>query len=41
MTDTASVPVKGDTASRWVVVRERVETEERELLAHRDRSWAS
>ena len=37
----ASVPVKGDTASRWVVVRERVKTEEREFLAHRDRSWAS
>ena len=41
MTDTAGVPVKGDTASRWVVVRERVKTEERELLASRDRSWAS
>ena len=40
MTDTASVPVKGDKAS-WVVVRERVRTQERELLAHRDRSWAS
>ena len=38
MTDTAGVPIKGDTASRWVVVRERVKTEERELLAHRDRS---
>ena len=41
MTDRAGVPVKGDTASRWVVVRERVKTEERELLASRDRSWAS
>ena len=41
MTDSASVPVKGDTTSRLVVVRERVKTEERMLLAHRDRSWAS
>ena len=37
----ASVPVKAHWPCRWVVVRERVKTEERELLAHRDRSWAS